>query len=175
MKGVVFTELIEFIESAYGFDAVDAMIEESGVSGVYTQVGTYPFEELVSLVSTLAKQQKTEIPTLLEFYGKHLFGVLVSLYPHFDQFHSSFEVITKVDKIIHPEVHKLYPEAELPTFMLKEESLNRLLLEYQSNKKLQHLAKGLMVGAGEYYGENISVTLHEEGSIIKIEVTRDAG
>jgi len=38
MKGMVFTEFIEFVEREFGFDVVDAMIEKSNVpnGGAYT-------------------------------------------------------------------------------------------------------------------------------------------
>ena len=50
MKGVVFTEYVEFIEETFGFDVVDDMIEKAGVSGVYTQAGNYEFDELFKMV-----------------------------------------------------------------------------------------------------------------------------
>jgi hypothetical protein len=57
MKGVVFTEFLEFIEDKFGFDISDDMIENSKTSteGVYTQAGNYPFEDMLSMVQTLSK------------------------------------------------------------------------------------------------------------------------
>lgn len=173
MKGVVFTEFIEFIEDQYGFDTVDTMIEKSGLEAVYTQAGNYPFEEMVALLVALSGEVNLSVNELLEAYGEHLFSILIKLYPHVIQFKSSFDIISHVDNIIHPEVQKLYPDAELPTFNVKAQDEKRLVLEYKSKKSLQHLAKGLILGAAKHYGENITVTLYEDKDPVEIEVTRD--
>jgi len=162
MKGVVFTELLEFVEDQFGFDTVDAMIEKSGQSGVYTQAGNYPFEEIVALLAALSKEINTPVPTLLEVYGTHLFTRLVTLYPNVNRFTSSLDMISHVDNIIHPEVKKLYPDADLPSFQVKENSEDKVVLQYMSNKSLQHFAKGLMLGAAAYFGEKIQVNINEE-------------
>lgn len=175
MKGVVFTEFMEFVEGKYGFDAVDAMIENSGLSGVYTQAGNYPFEEILGLVLALCKEENVELANVVESYGVHLFPILVSLYPHIDTFTSSFDIISHVDNIIHPEVQKLYPDANLPSFKTIEHSTNKIVLEYISNKPLHNLAKGLMLGAAAYYKENITVTIHHDVSPIQIEVIKHNG
>jgi hypothetical protein len=172
MKGVVFTEFIEFVEESFGFDAVDAMVEDSGLSGVYTQAGNYPFEEMVALIVALSKAQGVEVNELLEKYGKHLFGRLAGLYPNINRFSSALDVISHVDNIIHPEVHKLYPEAELPSFKVIEKNSNKLVLEYTSGKSLQHLAKGLMLGAAKFYNEDLEVNIDEEKKPVVIEVLR---
>ncbi|MGB3962655.1 MAG: heme NO-binding domain-containing protein [Sulfurimonas sp.] len=175
MKGVVFTEFIEFVEKKFGFDTVDVMIENSGLSGVYTQAGNYPFEEMVALVTALSQESGVGVSELIESYGKHLFGLLISIYPHVDRFSSAFDIIAHVDNIIHPEVKKLYPDADLPSFTIKEQTPERILLQYLSNKGLQDLAKGLMIGAGEYYKEDISVTVFADRRPIEIEVRKNNG
>jgi hypothetical protein len=172
MKGVVFTEFVEFVESSFGFDAVDKMIEDSGLSGVYTQAGNYPFDEMVALIVALSKAQNVEVNTLLEGYGVHLFGRLAGIYPNINKFSSAFDLISHVDNIIHPEVHKLYPDAELPSFKVVEFNANKLTMEYQSDKPLQHLAKGLMIGAGKHYKEDLEVTIYEETKPVLLEVLK---
>ncbi|MDD2790288.1 MAG: heme NO-binding domain-containing protein [Sulfurimonas sp.] len=175
MKGVVFTEFMEFVENKYGFDAVDAMIEASGLSGVYTQAGNYPFEEMLALVVALSKEVNVEVMDLVEAYGVHLFSILVTLYPHIDKFTSTFDIIAHVDNIIHPEVQKLYPDADLPSFRTLEQSENKIVLQYISKKPLHALAKGLMLGAAAYYKENITVTIDTNKNPTEIEIIKNNG
>ena len=172
MKGVVFTEFVEFVEESFGFDAVDSMIADSGLNGVYTQAGNYPFEEIVTLIVALSNKQNIAVDTLLEGYGEHLFGKLAYIYPNMQAFSSAFDVISHVDNIIHPEVHKLYPDAELPSFKVIEQNDNRLVLEYLSSKSLHNLAKGLILGVAKHYNENIMVTIHEDKNPVQIEVIK---
>jgi hypothetical protein len=175
MKGVVFTEFLEFVEEKYGFDTVDIMLETSGQSGVYTQAGNYPFEEMLALIVALSKSTNVAINTLLETYATHLFSRLISLYPHANRFTSAFDMISQVDNVIHPEVKKLYPDADLPSFYVKEHSDNKMVLQYMSNKPLHYFAKGLMMGAAKHFGETINVTIYDDRTPIEIEVTKEHG
>ena len=177
MKGLVFTEFIEFVEKQYGFDVVDSMIEKANVpnNGAYTQAGNYPFKEIIALVMALSSEVNVAVDTLVEGYGEHLFYRLASLYPNINQFKSAFDIIEHVDNLIHPEVRKLYPDADLPEFVLLEQTKDRILLQYKSSKNLHQLAKGLMIGAGAFYGEKLTVTVHEDKNPIELEVTRING
>ena len=53
MKGLVFTEFLEMVESKFGLEVVDNIIEHSELpsGGVYTSVGTYDFNEMLSLIT----------------------------------------------------------------------------------------------------------------------------
>ncbi len=61
MKGIVFTEFLEMVEDKFGLETVDSIIENSNLpsEGIYTSVGTYDFNEMVSLITSLHKKQKS--------------------------------------------------------------------------------------------------------------------
>ena len=61
MKGIVFTEFLEMVEETFGLETVDTIIENSNLpsEGIYTSVGTYDFNEMVSLITALHKKQKS--------------------------------------------------------------------------------------------------------------------
>jgi hypothetical protein len=159
MKGVVFTEYMEFIEDQFGFDVVDDMIEKAGVSGIYTQAGNYPFEELYQMVVSLSEIVNAPAPALIEAFGKNIFKKLIVIYPKPVQAYSTaFEFIAHIDNVVHPEVKKLYPETELPTFNLESVNETKLVTTYSSTKPLMDLAKGLMEGCAEHYGEDIDIS-----------------
>jgi hypothetical protein len=159
MKGVVFTEYMEFIEEQFGFDVVDDMIEQAGVNGVYTQAGNYPFEELYAMVVSLSKIVDTPASALIEAFGKNIFKRLIVIYPKpIESYSTAFEFIAHIDNVVHPEVKKLYPETELPTFHIESIDETKLVTTYSSTKPLMDLAKGLMEGCAEHYGENIEVS-----------------
>ena len=85
MKGIVFTEFIEFVEDSFGFDVSEDMIEGSNLSndGVFTSVGTYDASDMVNMVVKLSELTNTEVPDLLIAYGKHLFSRFTEMFPHF--------------------------------------------------------------------------------------------
>ena len=175
---MVFTEFIEFVEDSYGFDVANTIIEEASLvsKGVYTSVGTYDSAEFVGLVKKLSEITNTEIPELLINYGKHLFQRFVVLYPQF--FHPGmelFDFLGKIDNYIHIEVKKLYPDAELPSIETIDRGANFINLCYSSKRKFSDFGFGLLLGAVDYFKENIDIKkelLIEDGSKVSFILTR---
>lgn len=161
MKGVVFTELIEFTEDRFGFDvADDILVDESGEDKIFTQAGNYSFEELVALFVALSKSTGESIEDLLYSFGVYLFGRLAKMASFLmESSKSSIEAIAKVDTYIHIEVKKLYPDADLPKFNAIAQNENELKIEYSSEKRLEPFAKGLMVGCGKHFGEELQIEM----------------
>lgn len=179
MKGMVFTELVEFVENQFGFEVADAMLEASMLEekGAYTQAANYSFEELVAIVSRLSELTKIPMGDLIETYGRHLFGQIVKLYPPMvANFSSCLPFIAEVDTFIHPQVKKLYPDADLPSFEVIALSENELVIDYTSNKPLMPLARGLMLGAADHFGETIDISednsIHDAGQLARFTVKR---
>jgi hypothetical protein len=159
LKGIVFTQLLEMVEEKFGFDISDEILERANLEGLYTQAGNYPFAELYKIIKELSTTTNTPINDLIVEYGKYLFPKLIGLYPHSVlAYKSSFEFIANVEKVIHPEVKKLYPDSVLPSFDLISVDEKKMELMYNSNKPLMDFAKGLMIGCAEYYNENTEVS-----------------
>ncbi len=147
MKGIVFTEFLDLVERKFGFETLDKIILKADLpnEGAYTAVGTYDHQEMVRLVTALSEESKIEIATLLEVYGGHFFSVLHKSYPGFFKGHKhAFDFFETIENYIHPEVLKLYPDAELPRFESVSRSDNRLELKYISERGLHAFAKGLL-------------------------------
>ncbi len=159
MKGMVFTEFMEMVEVTWSLDMADALIARSQVEsgGAYTAVGTYPHAELFALVSALSMETGVAVSELVRTFGKHLFGRFALAYPRFFLgMNSSFQFLGGIDCVIHAEVRKLYPDAELPTFVV-EAGDNRLSLTYYSEHPLADLALGLIEGCVAHFGDAVTV------------------
>lgn len=154
MKGMVFTEFMEMVEAEWSLDMVDSIIEQSKVAsgGVYTSVGSYPHEEMLALANALAKQTSIPVNDLIRAFGKHLFGRFACTYPHFFVgITDSFQFLSGIEDVIHAEVRKLYPDAELPTFEV-ESNNSQLRMIYFSDHPFADLAHGLIEGCLNYFG-----------------------
>jgi Haem-NO-binding len=178
MKGIVFTEFIDMVESKFGYDMMDDIIESSNLpsGGIYTAVGTYDHTEMVQLVVGLSNRTEIPISQLLKTYGKHLFGVFTKGYPHFfENTDNVFDFFEQIDRYIHVEVRKLYPDAELPKFDTLRPDNNTLEMLYQSDRKMSDLADGLIEAAIEYYKESATVEkfdMNQDGSLVKFIISR---
>ena len=171
MKGLVFTEFLEMVEKMFSLEMVEKIISKSKLStgGAYTAVGTYDHRELIELVSHLSEFTGTPIPELEKVYGKFLFTKLVSRYGNLiTENKDAFSFMQSVDKNIHVEVKKLYPEAELPRFESELVNPNHLIMDYYSTRPFADVAEGLLNGCIEYFNENISIqreSIKKDGKI----------
>lgn len=160
MKGMIFTEFMGMVENRWSLDMVDTIIARSGVpsGGAYTAVGTYPHEELVALVMSLSQESGIQVPDLIRAYGQHLFGRFADLYPRFfEDIKGCFHFLSGIEDIIHAEVRKLYPDADLPTFKVSQ-APGRMELAYFSTHPFADLAQGLIEGCLAHFGEDITLT-----------------
>lgn len=157
MKGMVFTEFLEMVESTWSFDMVDTLINQAGVNGAYTAVGTYPHGELVALVRALSAETDTPVPELIRAFGSHLFGRFAQSYPRFFQgVDDSFSFLEGIENVIHAEVRKLYPDAQLPSFEIQRLP-DGLAMTYYSDHPFADLAQGLIEGCIRHFGDGASV------------------
>jgi hypothetical protein len=161
VKGVVFTEFMEMVESRMGLDMLDHIITEAKLpnDGAYTSVGTYDHAELVRLVTALSSATGLSTSELVHVFGEHLFLRFSVNYPAlFDDVRTAFEFLSRIDGVIHVEVRKLYPDAELPKLECARPSAGALTVLYSSPRGFGDLAAGLIAGCIAHFGEPITVT-----------------
>lgn len=161
MKGIVFTEFLTMVEESFSLDMVDTIIEKSDLpsGGSYTSVGTYSHTEIADLVTNLSKESGISIPVLLKTFGTYLFHSLTKAYPDFvKRTTDPLDFLEQVETHIHVEVKKLYPDAELPSFECsRPNSENELEMIYTSNRHMEDVCEGLIIGSLEHFGQQCSI------------------
>ncbi len=160
MKGIVFCEFINMVDTAISPEMTETIIEKSNLpsKGAYTAVGTYDHSEIVSLVSTLSQETGTSVSALVHAFGGHLFGVLAnSGHVDLEGIGTSYELLERVDGYIHVEVQKLYPDATLPEIKTERLSDNEMLVKYSSERGMGDLAHGLIEACVNHFEENIKI------------------
>lgn len=165
MKGIVFTKFIEMMETTWSPDFAEEIIEESNLpsGGVYTAVGTYDHTEIVAMVLKLSERTGMPVPDLLHAFGKFLFTQFTKLYPSFLEGQSSaIDFVASIESVIHVEVRKLYPDAELPRFEVIEHRPDYLEIVYRSDRHLGDLALGLIESCVSYFGEEGKTLVEKE-------------
>lgn len=172
MKGIVFTEFLEMLEEKFGYAFVDQIINEANLpnQGAYTSVGTYPHQEMISLIMSVHFHSQIPVEDLLRTFGNHLFGVFKKSYAaFFDKFTSAFDMLENIENHIHVEVKKLYPDAELPRFETERTNDNCLKMTYYSDRKMAALAEGLIASTLEHFHQKGSINIEKvenEGKIV---------
>lgn len=160
MKGIVFREFIDMVESQFSLATADAIIQASALStrGAYTSVGTYPHHEMVDLVSNLSNQTGISVPQLLQHFGRHLFGRFVEIHPNMtNKFSDVFSLLGALENTIHVDVNKLYRDAELPSFSHEQDNQQTMVFIYRSRRRMADFAQGLIEGCISHFKENITI------------------
>ena len=176
MKGIVFTEFLEMVEEKFSLEVVDTIIENSNLTseGIYTSVGTYEFNEMVSLITSLSKEVNIEAGELIQVFGHYLFSSLGKAHPEvIENFTNPIGLLYAIEDHIHVHVQKLYPEAELPTFKILEKTDTSISMIYASSRGLYRLAHGLIEKCFEHYNSSATVSyelLKENGTEVKFDI-----
>ena len=128
-----------------------------GLDGVYTSLGGYPDEDLAKLVSAASDALEMPADDVVVWFGRNALPLFAERYPQlFEPHDSTRSFVLTLNDIIHPEVRKLYPGADVPEFdfEVREEDV---VMGYHSPRKLCSFAEGLLLGAAEHYGEQLTI------------------
>jgi hypothetical protein len=154
VKGVVFNLLEEAVSNEYGEDVWDSLLEEAQLEGVYTSLGSYGDGDLLALVQAASSALNVPPQEVIRWFGRSAIPLLADAYPDFFAPHDSLRpFLLTLNDIIHPEVRKLYPGADVPVFDYETSSDEVLVMGYMSPRKLCAFAEGLIEGAAAHYGE----------------------
>lgn len=161
MKGIIFTSFIEMVEERFSPDLADELISQLNLpsGGSYTTVGTYDHQEIIALVQELSSRINVPAAELVQSFGEYLFAVLADSYSHlFHPAASAFEFLQHVERYIHVEVRKMYPDAQLPSFSYEQPVPSTAVLTYSSSRPFADLAEGLIRGCFGYFNEPCIMT-----------------
>ena len=176
MKGIVFTEFLEMVESKFGLETVDKIIEraELKTGGAYTSIGTYEFNEMLQLILNLSNEVNIPVDDLIHAFGIHFFEHLEKTHPNiFELYKNPMDFLNSVEGHIHVQVRKIYPGAELPTFEVTHRSSNSMEMIYTSQRALYKFAEALMLKTFEHFHTECTITyekLNSEGTRVKFNI-----
>jgi hypothetical protein len=177
MKGIIFTTLNEMVEEKFGLEFWDSVLLDAKPpsEGVYTAGAFYSDSELFSIIDSISKISNIPASDLVRTYGEYLFEKLAHHFPELVPEHATLKMfLQSIDRVIHVEVRKLHPNAELPSMKYEDPAPDQLVILYQSPRKLCMLAEGLMKGAAQHFKETINikepVCIHKGGDHCRFEL-----
>lgn len=156
MKGIVFTELVRFMEKVQSAEFADLVITGAALpnEGAFTSIGNYPSEYALAMVAKASEHSGIEAAELCRLFGKYLYRRFTILYPYIMESYKSAEaLLTHVGSHIHAEVCVLYPDAKPPQVTAEVEN-GVTTVRYQSHRPMAAIAHGLVEGCMEHYNDN---------------------
>lgn len=164
MKGAVFIALNDMIESQYGIDEWEELLNtvKPASLGIYTSTEDYPDSEINAFVVAISQKLNLDTNTVTCVFGDYLFGELNRKYSMFTASCSNlFDFLESIENVIHKEVRKLYTNPSLPSLDCQVINEKELIMRYHSSRKLCYLAEGLILGASNHYQQSVKIT-HEQ-------------
>lgn len=155
MKGIIFAELLGFLDEAGGPAFTEQVIGAAGLphGGAYARVSRYPWQEAATLVGEAARITGKDAGDLCEAFGVYLFNRFTVLYPSIIGAYDSAEaLLMHVENHIHQEVRILYPDAEPPSVSAETEG-GRLVVRYESHRPFARIAHGLVRGCMAHFND----------------------
>ena len=156
MKGLIFNLFEEVVRREYGDDTWEDVLENADVDGAYSSLGSYPDAEITKLISAAASALQLEPQVVFRRLGRHALPLLAGKYPQFFERHKTTRTfLLSLNDVIHAEVRKIYPGAEVPEFDYDTSSPDLLVMGYASPRRLCALAQGFTEGAAAHFGEQV--------------------
>lgn len=157
MKGVVFNLFEQVVSAEHGDDTWDDVLDRAGVVGAYASVGQYADGELMALIAAASEELDRPPHDVVRWFGRSAMPILHDLHPHFFDHDDLRPFLLSINHVIHAEVRKLHPDADLPAFDFEDVD-DDLVLVYRSHRRLCHLAEGFIAGAADVFGTEVSVS-----------------
>lgn len=153
MKGVLFNVVEDVVDETLPEATWDLALDRACLSGVYTSLGDYPDSDLDAIVQAVCARTGLGPQQVLHHVGLHGYRHLVDRQPDLvEGIEDLGSLLHHLEDVIHPEVRKLQPEADPPSFTVSDLAAGTWQVEYRSKRQLCHLAEGLIAGAAVGFG-----------------------
>ena len=159
MKGLIFVELMNFMEEQFGELLTDEVVDAAAIPGdaAFTTIGQYPSASASRLIGAAADRSNASAAELCRAFGRYLFCRFEVRFPTMIQrYPSARSLLMHVEAHIHEEVRIIYPDARPPTVTALEVD-DALHVVYRSDRPFAHIAYGLVDQCIASYGEQSTV------------------
>ena len=165
MKGIIISELIDFIERHCSLSVAEQIIDEAALEnqGAVTSVGNYPHEEAIKLVTSAARMLDQPAENIMRQFGRELFDKLHESHAQFfdEGADDAFTFLSRIQSHIHAEVKKLYPGSNPPNVSCSLQD-DEIKVVYESHRPFAMVAFGLLEGCCAHFDDALSVQIDSD-------------
>lgn len=160
MHGVIVTELQKYVIARGGVDTWTHVQNRAGLAGnVYLPVQSYPDNEVLALITAVTKVTHIDGEQVLLDFGKFLVPDLLRIYGVLVPADwTLFDVLVNLETRIHKVVRARDLAATPPHLGIVRNGPTSVVVRYASPRRLCALARGLIAGLAEHYGEQVAIT-----------------
>ena len=178
MKGIINKGIQNMVETRFGAEAWEKVKSLAGCEEPFFAISNdYPDDMTVNLLNAASEVSGLPVETVMIEYGKFMVpNTLKDQYRTYYKLAGSSprEFILNMGNV-HEHVTKSVPNAIPPKFEYQEMADGRMLMKYQSPRKLCAVFHGLILGVGIYFGQELQVQktscMHQGDSYCIVEIT----
>jgi len=158
MHGRILWQFRDYVEARHGGAAWATLLKAAGLENRVYLAQPYPDTEVVSLLRAAEKMTGKPIPVLLQDFGEFTVPALLSMYSYLIKPEwRTLDVIEHAEKAAHGAVRQQVIGAAPPYLRVRRVDSNRVILAYNSPRKMCALAMGVGIGLGKHFQEDILV------------------
>ncbi|NUP07796.1 MAG: heme NO-binding domain-containing protein [Polyangiaceae bacterium] len=160
MHGMIFVELKRFVVATLGSPAWNQIAARAGVgSRLLLPSETYPDEELVRLIEAASQLSGKPAAELVHAFGVALAPVLLTKYIAWvSPSWRTIDLLMQTESTMHRMVRMKAPGASPPELTIERIAPDEVRIRYGSQRKLCALARGLVQGLADHYGETVTIS-----------------
>lgn len=159
MHGIIFKELKDYVEKNVGGGAWEKLMVEAGLGRkIFLPTQAYADEDIVKLVTAASKATGSPAGDILHSFGEYITPQLIKLFgalikPDW----KTLDLLEHTENTIHRVVRLQTPGAAPPKLVAERVSDDEVVIRYTSERRMCSLAKGIISGVANHYGDDITV------------------
>jgi hypothetical protein len=159
MKGIIFNLFEEFLVANLGSEAYEDLLDATPLQtrDPFVGPGSYPDADLLALAAAAAERSGIPVETGIRDFGRFCIPALERRFPAFFDVPDAKTFLQSLERVHHVEVRKLYDDAIFPRFRCEDPGPDRLVMRYESSRRLCALAEGLIEGVAERFGVRVAI------------------
>lgn len=159
MHGILHKSLKGYVGEHVPGTTWDEVLEAAGIEPkLYLPVSRYPDEEFTGAITVVAEQTGTPEPTVQRNVGAYLAPDLLDTFKaHVKRGWGTKEVVANLEAI-YRQIETGDDEADLPSVSTDRISEDTYVVQYQSERRLCDLAKGIVEGIADEFDDEVTIS-----------------
>ncbi len=159
MHGLIHAQVQKFVIAHHGRVAWQGLLKEAGLENKTFLISQqYPDSDIVGVVTAASRATGVPAAALLEQFGAFLVPDLVAMYrPLLRPEWRTLDLLEHTESTIHSVVRMRNPEAQPARLRCRRIGPNEVHLSYDSARKMCAVARGIVRGIAEHFGETVVI------------------
>jgi predicted hydrocarbon binding protein len=158
MHGLIFAELKKYVQARFDDKTWDILLEKAGLKGnMYLASTVYPDSDILALVNTACQMTGLAAKAVLEDFGEFIAPDLVAQYSFLIKPEwTLLDFLANTEETIH-KVVRFNRGVTPPRLSVTRPADDKVVISYDSARKMCALLKGIVKGAAKLYKEDVSI------------------